>query len=177
MLTGDVGNRETKHEHDGVSETFNFNGESDLIIYDVRYSYKNLVLTGEYFSRTETGNLRIQTDGEDDTFGLNDVDSSGWYASAVYEINPKMRAGVRYSKLGSPDFSNANNNDLTVVGDDAVLATAHEGEFAGDDPTAIAYMIDWNHSDNSLIRFQINKEEMSNGQTDDQFIVQYIMNL
>ena len=89
MLTGDVGNRETKHEHDGVSETFNFNGESDLIIYDVRYSYKNLVLTGEYFSRTETGNLRIQTDGEDDTFGLNDVDSSGWYASAVYEINPK----------------------------------------------------------------------------------------
>ena len=177
MLTGDVGNRETKHEHDGVSETFNFNGESDLIIYDVRYSYKNLVLTGEYFSRTETGNLRIQTGGEDDTFGLNDVDSSGWYASAVYEINPKMRAGVRYSKLGSPDFSNANNNDLTVVGDDAVLATAHEGEFAGDDPTAIAYMIDWNHSDNSLIRFQINKEEMSNGQTDDQFIVQYIMNL
>ena len=53
MLSGDVGNRETKHEHDGESETFNFNGESDLIIYDVRYSYKNLVLTGEYFSRTE----------------------------------------------------------------------------------------------------------------------------
>jgi len=177
MLSGDVGNRETKHEHDGESETFNFNGESDLIIYDVRYSYKNLVLTGEYFSRTETGNLRIRTDGEDDTFGLNDVDSSGWYASAVYEINPKMRAGIRYSKLGSPDFSNANNNDANVIGDDAVLATAHEGEFAGDDPTAIAYMIDWNHSDNSLIRFQINKEEMSSGETDDQFIVQYIMNL
>ena len=58
------------------------------------------------------------TDGEDDTFGLNDVDSSGWYASAVYEINPKMRAGIRYSKLGSPDFSNANNNDGNVVGPD-----------------------------------------------------------
>ena len=47
----------------------------------------------------------------------------------------------------------------------------------GYDPTAIAYMIDWNHSDNSLIRFQINQEEMKDGETDDQFIVQYIMNL
>ena len=39
-------------------------------------------------------------------------------------------------------------------GGDAVLENQDPN---GYDPTAIAYMIDWNHSDNSLIRFQINQ--------------------
>ena len=124
------------------------------------------MLTGEYFTRTEDGTLTI-TEGTDpaENFTMNDVDSSGWYISGVYELNPKMRAGVRYSKLGSPDM-------------DPVLGGDHAGQNPnGYDPTAIAYMIDWNHSDNSLIRFQINQEEMKDGETDDQFIVQYIMNL
>ena len=47
----------------------------------------------------------------------------------------------------------------------------------GYDPVALAYMIDWNHSENSLIRLQLNQEEMADGEKDDQFIVQYIMNL
>ena len=166
MLSGEVGSRTVSHEHDGASESFSFSGDSDLFIYDVRYSYKNLVLTGEYFTRTEDGTLTI-TEGTDpaENFTMNDVDSSGWYISSVYELNPKMRAGVRYSKLGSPDM-------------DPVLGGDHAGQNPnGYDPTAIAYMIDWNHSDNSLIRFQINQEEMKDGETDDQFIVQYIMNL
>ena len=183
MLSGDVGSRQTGHEHGGESETFTFSGESDLYIYDLRYSYKGLVLSGEYFSRTETGNLNIVVEEdsgtENDTFGLNDIETSGWYLSAVYELNPKMRLGVRYSKLGSPDYSSSANNNPLAVGDDALLSTAHEGEFnaGGHDPVALAYMIDWNHSENSLIRFQVNKEELSNGNEDDQFIVQYIMNL
>ena len=167
MLSGKVGSRTVSHEHEGETpESFAFSGDSDLFIYDVRYSYKNLVLTGEYFTRTEDGTLTI-TEGSDpaENFTMNDVDSSGWYISGVYELNPKMRAGVRYSKLGSPDM-------------DPVLGGDHAGQNPnGYDPTAIAYMIDWNHSDNSLIRFQINQEEMKDGETDDQFIVQYIMNL
>lgn len=167
MLSGKVGSRTVSHEHEGETpESFAFSGDSDLFIYDVRYSYKNLVVTGEYFTRTEDGILTI-TEGSDpaENFTMNDVDSSGWYISGVYELNPKMRAGVRYSKLGSPDM-------------DPVLGGDHAGQNPnGYDPTAIAYMIDWNHSDNSLIRFQINQEEMKDGETDDQFIVQYIMNL
>ena len=167
MLSGKVGSRTVSHEHEGETpESFAFSGDSDLFIYDVRYSYKNLVLTGEYFTRTEDGILTI-TEGSDpaENFTMNDVDSSGWYISGVYELNPKMRAGVRYSKLGSPNM-------------DPVLGGDHAGQNPnGYDPTAIAYMIDWNHSDNSLIRFQINQEEMKDGETDDQFIVQYIMNL
>ena len=167
MLSGKVGSRTVSHEHEGETpESFAFSGDSDLFIYDVRYSYKNLVLTGEYFTRTEDGTLTI-TEGSDpaENFTMNDVDSSGWYISGVYELNPKMRAGVRYSKLGSPNM-------------DPVLGGDHAGQNPnGYDPTAIAYMIDWNHSDNSLIRFQINQEEMKDGETDDQFIVQYIMNL
>ena len=42
---------------------------------------------------------------------LNDVDSSGWYVQAVYKFNPKMRAGIRYSKLGSPDLSVLDEDD------------------------------------------------------------------
>ena len=167
MLSGEVGSRTVSHEHEGETpESFSFSGDSDLFIYDVRYSYKNLVLTGEYFTRTEDGTLTIQ-EGSDpaEDFSMDDVDSSGWYISGVYELNPTMRAGVRYSKLGSPDM-------------DPVLGGDHAGQNPnGYDPTAIAYMIDWNHSDNSLIRFQINQEEMKDGETDDQFIVQYIMNL
>ena len=183
MLSGNVGSRQTGHVHDGESETFTFSGESDLYVYDLRYSYKGLVLSGEYFSRTETGDLNItvvEDDGtEDDTFGLNDIDTSGWYISAVYELNQKISLGVRYSELSSPDYSSSANNDTGAVGDDALLSTAHGGEFNanGYNPTALAYMIDWNHSDNSLIRLQINKEELSDGNEDDQFIVQYIMNL
>ena len=105
MLSGNVGSRQTGHTHDGESETFTFSGESDLYVYDLRYSYKGLVLSGEYFSRTETGDLNIVVDEgngapENDTFGLNDIETSGWYVSAVYELNSKMRLGVRYSNLG-----------------------------------------------------------------------------
>ena len=124
------------------------------------------MLTGEYFTRSEDGTLTI-TEGNDpsEEFTMDDVDSSGWYISGVYQLNSKMRAGVRYSKLGSPDM-------------DPVLGNDHAGQNPnGYDPTAIAYMIDWNHSENSLIRLQLNQEEMADGEKDDQFIVQYIMNL
>ena len=187
MLSGNVGSRASGHAHDGVTETLTFSGDSDLYIYDVRYAFaptgnsaeKELVLSAEYFSRNEDGILNLYVDNpnepgyvdtatsaESDDFAWSDIDSSGYYASAVYKINPKMRVGYRYSKMNSPDVPSA-------------FAAAHEGEFdpAGFDPVATAYMIDWNHSDHSLIRFQINQEELANGQEDDQFIVQYIMNL
>ena len=82
-----------------------------------------------------------------------------------------MRAGIRYSKLGSPDLS-----VLDHVEDDGSIET-NEQNPNGYDPVALAYMIDWNHSENSLIRLQLNQEEMADGEKDDQFIVQYIMNL
>ncbi len=171
MLTGTVGSRTVAHEEEATPEIFSFSGDSDLFIYDVRYSYKNIVLTGEYFTRTETGTLTVQ-EGEtapiESISQLNEVDSSGWYISGVYEISPKMRAGIRYSKLGSPNLTFLPGTEPEII---------EEQDPNGYDPTAIAYMIDWNHSDNSLIRFQINQEEMKDGETDDQFIVQYIMNL
>ena len=43
MLSGDVGNRQSLTNMMVNQKPFNFNGDSDLIIYDVRYSYKNLV--------------------------------------------------------------------------------------------------------------------------------------
>jgi hypothetical protein len=184
MLSGNAGSRQTSHTHNGNSETFTFSGESDLYAYDIRLAVNKLTLSGEYFNRKETGNLNIRIDEvnttpEDDTFTLTDIDTRGWYLSAVYEINEKIRIGARYSKLGSPDYSTSTNNDLLATGDDALLSTAHEGEFnaGGHDPVARSYMVDWKHSECSLIRFQLNDEELSDGNTDEQFIVQYIMHL
>ena len=205
MLAGEVGSRVFSNSHDdhGHEEeeeeeehhdpsTFTFSGDSDLYIYDARFAWaptgdsseQELVLSAEYFSRVEDGSLTMAFADETshtNAFGgevtiteeipsevanLNDVDSSGWYVQAVYKFNPKMRAGIRYSKLGSPD--------LSVLDEDG---ETNEQNPNGYDPVALAYMIDWNHSENSLIRLQLNQEEMADGEKDDQFIVQYIMNL
>lgn len=186
---------EEEEHHDPSS--FTFSGDSDLHIYDARFAWaptgdsseQELVLSAEYFSRVEDGTLTMAFADEishTNAFGgevtvteeipseqatLNDVDSSGWYVQAVYKFNPKMRAGIRYSKLGSPDLS-----VLDHVEDDGSIET-NEQNPNGYDPVALAYMIDWNHSENSLIRLQLNQEEMADGEKDDQFIVQYIMNL
>ena len=187
---GDDDGGDDEEHHDPSSYTFS--GESDLYIYDARFAWaptgdssqQELIISAEYFSRVEDGTLTLAFDDEithTNAFGgevtlteeipseektLSDVDSSGWYVQAVYKFNPKMRAGIRYSQLGSPD--------LSVLDEDGETAEQNPN---GYDPTAIAYMIDWNHSENSLIRFQLNKEEMADGEEDDQFIVQYIMNL
>ena len=188
---------EEEEEHHDPS-TFTFSGDSDLYIYDARFAWaptgdsseQELVLSAEYFSRVEDGTLTMAFADETgtatmmDSSGTNeitvvtteshaseevtlkDVDSSGWYVQAVYKFNPKMRAGIRYSKLGSPDLSVLDEGGET-----------NEQNPNGYDPVALAYMIDWNHSENSLIRLQLNQEEMADGEKDDQFIVQYIMNL
>ena len=54
-----------------------------------------------------------------------------------------------------------------------LAGTALDG--GGIQPTAIAIMYDWTNSEFSRIRLQLNREDISDGLTDDQFIMQYIM--
>ena len=48
---------------------------------------------------------------------------------------------------------------------------------SGHDPNTISVMADWTNSEFSRIRLQYNREELSSGNTDNQFILQYTMSI
>ncbi len=180
------------HAHEGEEEeeheitAMSFSGDSDLMIADVRYTWaptgnsseKEVILQAEFFQRIEDGIYSISEHGEEvvagvtneitvtEPFTFSDVDSSGWYAQAVYKFAPQWRVGVRYSQLQSPDVP-------------AAFAGEHEGEFdpAGFNPEAYSFMIDYSNSEFSRLRLQVNQEELSDGNEDTQVVLQYIMSL
>ena len=47
----------------------------------------------------------------------------------------------------------------------------------GHDPYTVGVMTDWTNSEFGRIRLQYNREALSEGERDDQFILQYIMSL
>jgi len=168
------------HAHAGDRITaMIFSGNRDLMISDVRYTWaptgnsseKEVILQAEFFRRVEDGIYSItESDTNDvvstETFAFNEVDSSGWYAQAVYKFAPQWRVGVRYSQLQSPDVP-------------ADFAGEHEGEFdpAGYNPEAYSFMVDYSNSEFSRLRLQVNQEELSDGNEDTQVVLQYIMSL
>jgi hypothetical protein len=179
------------HAHEGEEDgheitAMSFSGNSDLMIADVRYTWaptgnsteKEVTLQAEFFQRIEDGIYNISEHGEEvnagvtnevtitESFTFNEVDSSGWYAQAVYKFAPQWRVGVRYSQLQSPD----------VPSD---FAGEHEGEFdpAGYNPEAYSFMVDYSNSEFSRLRLQVNQEELSDGNEDTQVVLQYIMSL
>ena len=150
-------------------DTITFVGDSDLYVADVRYTWaptgnareKELILQGEVFVRDEDGSYE---DAEAGT-GLIAFDDSvsGWYAQAIYKFDPRWRFGLRYSQLEAPDVP------AGLVGS-ALDASGHDAK-------TYSAMLDWTNSEFSRIRFQYNREELSDGEEDDQFILQYIMSL
>ncbi len=152
---------------DANEDTVTFNGESDLYIADLRAVYaptgnnadQEIIFQGEYFHRDEDGSY------EDTAAGTGEVDyddaQSGWYAQTVYKFLPQWRVGARYSQL------NAGDTPIGLVG-----SALDDG---GHDPWAATAMLDWTNSEFSRARFQYNREELADGQEDNQFILQYIM--
>jgi hypothetical protein len=47
----------------------------------------------------------------------------------------------------------------------------------GHDPWAASAMVDWSNSEFSRVRAQFNREELSDGNEDDQIVLQYIMSM
>ncbi|MBK19251.1 MAG: hypothetical protein CMM52_10505 [Rhodospirillaceae bacterium] len=147
----------------------NFIGKSNLYAADLRYTWaptgnaKNseLILQAEYFNRNEEGTY---SDSEASTGNVNFDDSSqGWYAQAVYKFAPSWRIGARYSQLLAAD---------TPAG-----LTGSALDSAGHDPYTMSVMGDWTNSEFGRIRVQYNREELSDGREDNQFILQYIMSI
>ncbi|NKB19202.1 MAG: hypothetical protein GKS01_01540 [Alphaproteobacteria bacterium] len=146
-----------------------FVGKSNIYAADIRYTWapdgnaknKELILQAEFFNRDEDGTYNDTGAG---TGNVNFDDSSqGWYAQAVYKFAPSWRLGARYSQLLAAD---------TPAG---LVGSALDS--AGHDPSAISVMGDWTNSEFGRIRLQYNREELSDGKKDNQFLVQYIMSI
>lgn len=146
-----------------------FEGDSNLYAIDGRMIWapngnnreREVILQGEYFLRAEDGNYD-DTDAGTGPIAY-DKNQSGWYAQGVYKFHPQWRAGARYSALASEDIPAGLSGSALDGGDH--------------DPWAVSGMIDWSNSEFSRLRFQYNREELTDSQKDDQFILQYIMSI
>ena len=150
-----------------VGETFS--GRSALWILDAVYkwapagnaSVTNLKLQAEYFRRTESGEVALDT-----RRGDYSSRQSGWYGQAVYQFMPAWRVGYRYDRLGYGTVSAGGFTD----GDLPLLLTAHN-------PTRNSVMLDWSPTEFSRIRLQLARDNSRAGVTDNQMLVQYIFSV
>lgn len=146
-----------------------FDGDSGLYIADARMVYaptgnnaeQEIILQGEYFYRDENGTYDDMDAGTGAV--AYDDNQSGWYAQSVYKFDPKWRVGARYSQL--------------YAGDVPAGLTGSALDDGGHNPWAASAMVDWTNSEFSRARLQFNREELSDGNEDDQIILQYIMSL
>ena len=141
---------------------------------DVRYTWamtgnprqQELIVQGEYFWQHTDGVYRV---GEKDTIkdqvphAIN-AHATGWYLQTVYKLAPQWRVGVRYSELSPAAVPTA-------------LKTNEVLDANGHNPRSTSAMLDWTNSEFSRIRFQYNHNVLANNQSDDQFIVQYVMSI
>ena len=154
---------------DGNEDTVNFSGDSSLYIADARAVYaptgnnaeQEVILQGEFFIRDEDGTYEDMDAGTGAI--VYDDSQSGWYAQSVYKFHPQWRVGARYSQLYAGDIP------AGLVG-----SALDDG---GHDPWAATAMVDWTNSEFSRIRAQFSREEVADGQEDNQFTLQYIMSL
>lgn len=154
---------------DGNEETVNFSGDSSLYIADARAVYaptgnnveQELTLQAEAFIRDENGTYE-DSDAATGAIDYNDS-QSGWYAQTVYKFQPQWRVGARFSQLYAGDVP------AGLVG-----SALDDG---GHDPWAATAMVDWTNSEFSRVRAQFSREEVADGQKDNQFTLQYIMSL
>lgn len=177
---GDEHGDEDEEEH-GDAELFSvgmFTGDTELFGVDFRFTWaptgnprnSELILQGEYFSRSEEGLYSLSEPCEEDEAihatsthaHCEDEpheerltgDASGWYLQAVYKFLPRWRIGARYSVLSPPDAAELDH-----------------------DPSATSVMLDWTNSEFGRIRLQYNEESFGPDKDDRQVMLQYVMSL
>ena len=157
------------HDHDEAMEDIEaftagmFSGDAAMYAIDGRFTWaptgnsreQELILQGEVFWRVEDGEYHLEHEGEEPhEVAFKDATAMGYYVQGVYKLNRSFRVGARYARLDPPD----------------ILELDHE-------PVAYAAMADWTNSEFSRVRLQYNREEIEEGEPDDQILFQYIMSL
>lgn len=135
-------------------------------------TYTNFKLQGEYFRRSEDGDLTYDTKAislgtQTGGFGSR---QSGWYLQGAYQFMPQWRIGYRYDRLNSGTAS------LGAV-DSGALTAADFPVLAAYKPTRSTLMVDWSPSEFSRIRLQFARDDSRLGATDNEMLLQYIMSL
>ena len=146
-------------------DALTFSGDTALYAGDVRMSWaptgnrrqQEVTLQAEYFWREE--------DGTYNEVAFDDS-SSGWYVQGVYQFAQQWRAGVRASQLIGVDEPERS----PLLRDSPLGAPGHN-------PIAYAVMLDWTNSEFSRLRLQYAHEELSQGNTDNQVVLQYVMSI
>jgi hypothetical protein len=128
---------------------------------------RQLKLQGEYFHRTESGELAFDVEdlGPSGSFRS---EQSGWYLQGVYQFLPRWRAGVRYDSLdsGSPEIGLVDSGPLSPEAFPALLPAS---------PDRISAMLDWNASEFSRLRVQYSWDDARDaGKRDRQLFLQYL---
>lgn len=136
--------------------------------------YRNFKLQGEYFQRRERGTLDCR-DEEGVGNACDPVASgatvtsdyrtrqSGWYLQGVYQFSPNWRAGVRYDRLDS------GTRDFGVNAANLVVDNYR--------PKRVSLMADYSWSEFARMRLQFAQDKSTQGVTDNQVWVQYVMSL
>ena len=154
-----------------------FSGSSRTWIADLLWKwapngnakYTNLKLQGEYFRRTESGDLVYDTAASAQQGNFSNT-QSGFYAQAVYQFMPNWRIGYRYDRLssGSANIELVNNGVLTAA-DFPLLANYS--------PSRNTLMLDWSPSEFSRVRLQFAQDKSRPEATDNQLWLQYVMSM
>jgi len=160
--------RERAFEDGGITQSFS--GRSNLWIADFILKWApagnatvtNLKLQGEYFRRSESGELTFNS-----ATGDYSSRQSGWYLQGVYQFMAQWRVGYRYDRL---DHGRVSNGLGLAAADAPLLLTDHN-------PTRNTVMLDWSPSEFSRIRLQLAADKSRAGVTDNQVLLQYIYSL
>ena len=171
-LRADADGRATGEEDS--PETFTFSGDSALSIVDLVYKWspdgnpalRNFVFNAEYFHRDEDGTVDFD-DGANPTVSSDyDGTQQGFYLQGVYQFMQRWRIGARYDRLKGDNMLGNNPG-----GEFDTLADAAPAKRVG-------AMLDYSNSEFSRVRLQYNRDESRpGGETDDQFLVQYVMSI
>ena len=157
----------------GTLRSNSFSGNSGTWVLDGIYKWapggnatrQNLKVQGEYFRRTESGELESAP-----ASGDYRSTQSGWYLQAVYQFMPMWRIGLRHDSLdsGSPRIGMVASGALTAA--DLPILQSYK-------PKRDTVMVDYSLSEFSRFRLQLAADRSSPDGTDRQLFLQYIMSL
>jgi hypothetical protein len=158
----------------GVSNSFGGDSRSTGLDFVWKFapngnsSVTNFKLQGEYFQRTENGELTYDTTATLPNFPKTDsyrVSQSGWYLQSVYQFMPRWRAGLRYDQL---------NSGNAEVGTSLINNIPASYDYT---PTRTTLMLDYSPSEFSRLRLQLAQDQSRQGLGDNQLFMQYVMSL
>jgi len=143
----------------------------DVRLYGLDFVYKwapdgnpvdrNFKFVAEWWYREYAGNMTFDSTTPAAAIQPFTARQQGWYAQGVYQFLPQWRVGLRYDRLNEGNIS-----------------TAQVGVAVPDyTPWRAAAMLDWNLSEFSRIRLQVQQDRAQQGVVDNQVFVQYIMSL